>query len=423
MINYNGGENMKKKTSLIISIVLIVVGCLVYFGYRYMTPKKVLIRTLNNYKESIYEENKHNDNVEKILKGDYKALDVTGEISASNQKRSFNINYNEDDKDKISQIKLDLNNNDFKINVDLVSTNKKMYIMIKDVFKKYYYTDFELFDDGNDDESDFIGDYINILNDNENVDTEKILELYIDSIDENISNSDFNSSKETIELDGKKIKTTKYTMTYDKKLNDKIINTFIKKVKNNNDASVTLSKLLNIEEKDLDKTLDNYLKELKDGEKYSYNVSVYTKLNKTYLIELELDGDSIAINKDKDTYNFIIKSEDNTITGKLLTHNKDKIKLEAKMKNKYYSMNIENVTDVTKSSSKAIEMNSETTVSMMGQSMKLNMKIALKEGKAINSDIIKDADKIENLTEQEVDALSKLMIGDSLMSEQFRKSR
>ncbi len=414
---------MKKKTSLIISIVLIVVGCLVYFGYRYMTPKKVLIRTLNNYKESIYEENKHNDNVEKILKGDYKALDVTGEISASNQKRSFNINYNEDDKDKISQIKLDLNNNDFKINVDLVSTNKKMYIMIKDVFKKYYYTDFELFDDGNDDESDFIGDYINILNDNENVDTEKILELYIDSIDENISNSDFNSSKETIELDGKKIKTTKYTMTYDKKLNDKIINTFIKKVKNNNDASVTLSKLLNIEEKDLDKTLDNYLKELKDGEKYSYNVSVYTKLNKTYLIELELDGDSIAINKDKDTYNFIIKSEDNTITGKLLTHNKDKIKLEAKMKSKYYSMNIENVTDVTKSSSKAIEMNSETTVSMMGQSMKLNMKIALKEGKAINSDIIKDADKIENLTEQEVDALSKLMIGDSLMSEQFRKSR
>ncbi len=414
---------MKKKTSLIISIVLIVVGCLVYFGYRYMTPKKVLIRTLNNYKESIYEENKHNDNVEKILKGDYKALDVTGEISASNQKRSFNINYNEDDKDKISQIKLDLNNNDFKINVDLVSTNKKMYIMIKDVFKKYYYTDFELFDDGNDDESDFIGDYINILNDNENVDTEKILELYIDSIDENISNSDFNSSKETIELDGKKIKTTKYTMTYDKKLNDKIINTFIKKVKNNNDASVTLSKLLNIEEKDLDKTLDNYLKELKDGEKYSYNISVYTKLNKTYLIELELDGDSIAINKDKDTYNFIIKSEDNTITGKLLTHNKDKIKLEAKMKSKYYSMNIENVTDVTKSSSKAIEMNSETTVSMMGQSMKLNMKIALKEGKAINSDIIKDADKIENLTEQEVDALSKLMIGDSLMSEQFRKSR
>ncbi len=414
---------MKKKTSLIISIVLIVVGCLVYFGYRYMTPKKVLIRTLNNYKESIYEENKHNDNVEKILKGDYKALDVTGEISASNQKSSFNINYNEDDKDKISQINLDLNNNDFKINVDLVSTNKKMYIMIKDVFKKYYYTDFELFDNENDDESDFIGDYINILNDNENVDTEKLLELYIDSIDENISNSDFNSSKETIELDGKKIKTTKYTMTYDKKLNDKIINTFIKKVKNNNDASVTLSKLLNIEEKDLDKTLDNYLKELKDGEKYSYNVSVYTKLNKTYLIELELDGDSIAINKDKDTYNFIIKSEDNTITGKLLTHNKDKIKLEAKMKSKYYSMNIENVTDVTKSSSKAIEMNSETTVSMMGQSMKLNMKIALKEGKAINSDIIKDADKIENLTEQEVDALSKLMIGDSLMSEQFRKSR
>ena len=404
---------MKKKFGLIISIILIVVGCVVYFSYRYMTPKKVLVRTLHTYKNSIYEENKHSDNIKKLLSKDYKALDVSGEMSVAGQKTGFTINYNEDNKNKISQIKFDLNIDKTKLSGDVVSTNKKIYLMIKDVFKKYYYTDLD---------GEFTDDYINFLKNNEELDTEVLLDLFIDSIDENISNSNFISSKETIELDGKKIKTTKYTMTYDKKLNDKIINTFIKKVKNNNDASVTLSKLLNIEEKDLDKTLDKHLKELKDGEKYSYNVSVYTKLNKTYLIELELDGDSIAINKDKDTYNFIIKSEDNTITGKLLTHNKDKIKLEAKMKSKYYSMNIENVTDVTKSSSKAIEMNSVTTVSMMGQSMKVDMNIALKEGKAINSDIIKNAESMEKIPQKEAEAFSNLLMGDSFMNTQFRKN-
>ena len=42
---------MKKGLGLVIAIILIVVGCLGYFGYRYMTPKKVLVRTLHSYKE------------------------------------------------------------------------------------------------------------------------------------------------------------------------------------------------------------------------------------------------------------------------------------------------------------------------------------------------------------------------------------
>ena len=407
MINYNGGDNMKKHISLIVSIVLIVVGCLVYFGYRYMTPKKVLIRTLESYKKTVFEDNKNSDNMEKILSKDYKALDISGKMTYINQNIGIDIKYNEDTKDKISQIKYDLDVNNSKLSGDLVSTNKKLYIMIKDVFEKYYYIDMD---------DELPDDYINFLKIDEELDIEKVIDLYIDSIDENISNSNFNSSKETITLDGKKIKTKKYTINYDKKLNDKIFNTFIKKVKNNEDASITMSKILGVEEKELDKTFEKTLKELKDEEDYSYNLSVYTKLNKTYLIEIEKDKNSIAINKDKDTYNFIIKSEDSTITGKVLTHNKDKVKIEAKLKNKYYSMDIDSVTDVTKSSSKEIIMKNDTIITSMGQKMDFDFDITIKEGEKIDSSIIKDAEDMDNISQKEEYALGTLDLFDSMIS-------
>ena len=407
MINYNGGENMKKQTSLIISIILIVVGCVVYFGYRYMTPKKVLIRTLNAYEESLLEDNKNSENIKRIFSKDYKALNVSGKMSYINQNIGIDIKYNEDTKDKISQIKYDLDVNNAKLSGDLVSTNKKLYIMIKDVFKKYYYIDMG---------DELPEDYINFLKVDEELDIDKVIDLYIESIDENISNSNFNSSKETITLDGKKIKTKKYTLVYDKKLNDKIFNTFIKKVKNNEDASITMSKMLGVDEKDLDKTFEKQLKDLKDEEDYSYNLSVYTKFYKTYLIEIEKDKNSIAINKDKETYNFIIKSEDSTITGKVLTHNKDKVKIEAKLKNKYYSMDIDSVTDVTKSSSKEIIMKNDTIITSMGQKMDFDFDITIKEGEKIDSSIIKDAENMDNISQNEEYALGTVDIFDSLFS-------
>lgn len=407
MINYNGGENMKKQTSLIISIILIVVGCVVYFGYRYMTPKKVLIRTLNAYEESLLEDNKNSENIKKIFSKDYKALNVSGKMNYINQNIGIDIKYNEDTKDKISQIKYDLDVNKSKLSGDLVSTNKKLYIMIKDVFKKYYYIDMG---------DELPEDYINFLKVDEELDIDKVIDLYIESIDENISNSNFNSSRETITLDGKKIKTKKYTLVYDKKLNDKIFNTFVKKVKNNEDASITMSKMLGVDEKDLDKTFEKQLKDLKDEEDYSYNLSVYTKFYKTYLIEIEKDKNSIAINKDKETYNFIIKSEDSTITGKVLTHNKDKVKIEAKLKNKYYSMDIDSVTDVTKSSSKEIIMKNDTIITSMGQKMDFDFDITIKEGEKIDSSIIKDAENMDNISQNEEYALGTLDIFDSLFS-------
>lgn len=398
---------MKKRLGLIISIILIVVGCVVYFGYRYMTPKKVLIRTLNTYEKSLLEDNKNSENLKKIFSKDYKALDISGKMNYINQNIGIDIKYNEDTKDKISQIKYDLDVNNAKLSGDLVSTNKKLYIMIKDVFKKYYYIDMG---------DELPEDYINFLKVDEELDIDKVIDLYIESIDENISNSNFNSSKETITLDGKKIKTKKYTLVYDKKLNDKIFNTFIKKVKNNEDASITMSKILGVDEKELDKTFEKQLKELKDEENYSYNLSVYTKLNKTYLIEIEKDKNSIAINKDKETYNFIIKSEDNTITGKLLTHNKDKIKLEANVKNKYSSTDIESVTDVTKSSSKEITMKNDTVMKSMGQEVKIEFNITIKEGEKIDSSIIKDAENMDNISQNEEYALGTVDIFDSLFS-------
>ena len=398
---------MKKQTSLIISIILIVVGCVVYFGYRYMTPKKVLIRTLNAYEESLLEDNKNSENIKRIFSKDYKALNVSGKMNYINQNIGIDIKYNEDTKDKISQIKYDLDVNNAKLSGDLVSTNKKLYIMIKDVFKKYYYIDMG---------DELPEDYINFLKVDEELDIDKVIDLYIESIDENISNSNFNSSRETITLDGKKIKTKKYTLVYDKKLNDKIFNTFIKKVKNNEDASITMSKMLGVDEKDLDKTFEKQLKDLKDEEDYSYNLSVYTKFYKTYLIEIEKDKNSIAINKDKETYNYIIKSEDSTITGKVLTHNKDKVKIEAKLKNKYYSMDIDSVTDVTKSSSKEIIMKNDTIITSMGQKMDFDFDITIKEGEKIDSSIIKDAENMDNISQNEEYALGTVDIFDSLFS-------
>ena len=408
---------MKKSLGLIIATILIVVGCLGYFGYRYMTPKKALVRTLYSYKESFFDNNKNNDNIRKILSNDYKELDVNGKFSYSGQDIGFDVEYNQDDKNKISQIKYDLDIDKSKISGDLVSTNKKLYIMVKNAFKKYYYVDMSEMG------SIFNSDYIDVLKLEDEVDVEKLIDLLIDSIDENISNSSFVSSKETITINDKKINTTKYTMVYDRDLKYDITKTFYQKTKKNNDASITMSKLLNVEEKDLDKILNKKLEGLLEGEDFSYKINVYTKLNKTYLVEIENDKTSIGVSKDKGTYNFIIKSDGETITGKLFTHNKDKIKLEAKLKSKYYSMDIESVTDFTKSNSKEVTMNNTTSLSMKSDSSKTNevvkfdLNSTIKKGKDINSDIIKNADKFDNISESEMDAFEKLLEGNSLLRE------
>ena len=413
---------MKKRLGLIIAIILIVVGCLGYFGYRYMTPKKVLVRTLHSYKESLFKENKNQENIKKILSKDYKELDVNGKMTYSSQNIGFNAKYNQDDKNKISQIKYDLDIDKTKISGDLVSTNKKLYITIKDVFKKYYYMDMDEMG------SLFNGDYIDILKLEDDVDVEKLVDLLIDSIDENLSNSSFISSKETITLNDKKINTTKYTITYNKKLRDNIVKTFLDKVKKNNDASSSLSKLLKVEEKELDKTIDEYVDSLKDGDDFSVKLNIYTKLNKTYLIELEDDGTKLGISKDKDIYNFSLKEDEVSITGKLICSNNYKIKIEAKMDSEYYTMELNSVTDITKSNSKEVTMNNTTSMSMKidgsktNEAVKFDVDATLKEGKEINSDIIKNADKFDNITESEMEAFEKLFTGNSLLREQLRES-
>lgn len=265
-------ESKKKNNVLIIIIIVLLAICGGVLGYLYgkksITPKAKFVKVMSNYleKNSI-------EDLEELFAGVY-SVNTTNDfkISADNKeiisgKLSINSIYK--DEEQYTEVSFGDGSNSLTGNIYL--KDSKAYIMLKDVFDKYYYLDME---------SDST-DYVDAFKELKKSILKVVNEYFTD--DKFTLTKDNNNDKISISLTGKDGATLVLKFYEEIKNNDKILGLFT-------DEDTSLDEV----KAGLKEDIDN-LKEEIDSYSDEVVISYDIYLNKNKLVKQELTFEDITL--------------------------------------------------------------------------------------------------------------------------------
>lgn len=266
-------ESKKKNNVLIIIIIVLLAICGGVLGYIYgrksITPKAKFVKVMSNYleKNSI-------EDLEELFAGVY-SVNTTNDfkISADNEevisgKLSINSIYKDDE--QYTEVSFGDGSNSLTGNIYL--KDSKAYIMLKDVFDKYYYLDMES------DSTDYVGAYKELKKS-----ILKVVNEYFTD-DKFTLTKDNNNDKISISLTGKDGATLVLKFYEEIKNNDKILGLFT-------DEDTSLDEV----KSGLKEDIDN-LKEEMDSYSDEVVISYDIYLNKNKLVKQEITFEDITLN-------------------------------------------------------------------------------------------------------------------------------
>ncbi len=265
-------ESKKKNNVLIIGIVILLaigVGVLGYiYGKKSITPKAKFVKVMSNYLK------KNNiEDLEELFDGVY-SVNTTNDfkISADNEeiisgKLSINSIYKDDE--QYTEVSFGDGSNSLTGNIYL--KDSKAYIMLKDVFDKYYYLDMES------DSTDYVDAYKELKKS-----ILKVVNEYFTD-DKFTLTKDNNNDKISISLTGKDGATLVLKFYEEIKNNDKILGLFT-------DEDTSLDEV----KAGLKEDIDN-LKEEIDSYSDEVVISYDIYLNKNKLVKQELTFEDITL--------------------------------------------------------------------------------------------------------------------------------
>lgn len=265
-------ESKKKNNVLIIIIIVLLAICGGVLGYIYgrksITPKAKFVKVMSNYleKNSI-------EDLEELFDGGY-SVNTTNDfkISADNKeiisgKLSINSIYKDDE--QYTEVSFGDGSNSLTGNIYL--KDSKAYIMLKDVFDKYYYLDMES------DSTDYVDAYKELKKS-----ILKVVNEYFTD-DKFTLTKDNNNDKISISLTGKDGATLVLKFYEEIKNNDKILGLFT-------DEDTSLDEV----KAGLKEDIDN-LKEEIDSYSDEVVISYDIYLNKNKLVKQELTFEDITL--------------------------------------------------------------------------------------------------------------------------------
>ena len=297
-------ESKKKNNVLIIVIILLLAICGGVLGYIYgkksITPKAKFVKVMSNYLE------KNNiEDLEELFDGVYSVNSTNDfKISADNEevisgKLSINSIYKDDE--QYTEVSFGDGSNSLTGNIYL--KDSKAYIMLKDVFDKYYYMDMES------DNTDYVGAYKELKNS-----AIKVIKEYFTD-DKFTLTKDSNNDKISISLTGKDGATLVLKFYEEIKNNDKILGLFT-----DDDTSLDEVKA------GLKEDIDN-LKEEIDSYSDEVVISYDIYLNKNKLVKQELTLEDITLTiTGEDSGDITLISGGTTVVSG--SYNKDNLNLK-----------------------------------------------------------------------------------------------
>lgn len=316
-------ESKKKNNVLIIIIILLLAICGVVLGYIYgkksITPKAKFVKVMSNYLE------KNNiEDLEELFDGFY-SVNTTNDfkISADNKevisgKLSINSIYKDDE--QYSEVSFGDESKSLTGNIYL--KDSKVYIMLKDVFDKYYYLDME---------SDST-DYVDAFKELKKSIVKVVNEYFTD--DKFTLTKDSNNDKLSISLTGKDGVTLVFKFYEEIKNNDKILGLFT-----DDDTSLDEVKA------GLKEDIDN-LKEEMDSYSDEVVISYDIYLNKNTLVKQELTIEDMVLTiTGEDSGDITLISGSTTIVSGTYSKDNLKLKISTNMINAEFSINRQNITE------------------------------------------------------------------------------
>lgn len=297
-------ESKKKNNGLIIIIILLLAICGGVLGYLYgkksITPKTKFVKVMSNYLE------KNNiEDLEELFDGVY-SVNTTNDfkISADNKeiisgKLSINSIYKDDE--QYTEVSFGDGSNSLTGNIYL--KDSKAYIMLKDVFDKYYYLDME---------SDST-DYVDAFKELKKSIVKVVNEYFTD--DKFTLTKDNNNDKISISLTGKDGVTLVLKFYEEIKNNDKILGLFT-------DDDTSLDEVKAGLKEDIDEIKD-------DMESYSDEVvisyDIYLNKNKLVKQEITIEDMVLTITGEESGDITLISAGTTIISG---TYSKDNLNLK-----------------------------------------------------------------------------------------------
>ena len=297
-------ESKKKNNVLIIIIIVLLAICGGVLGYIYgkksITPKAKFVKVMSNYLE------KNNlEDIEELFKGNFTVnttntfkVNVDSEELVSG-KLSINSIYK--DEEQYTEVSFGDGSNSLTGNIYL--KDSKAYIMLKNVFDKYYYLDMES------DSTDYVGAYKELKKS-----ILKVVNEYFTD-DKFTLTKDNNNDKISISLTGKDGATLVLKFYEEIKNNDKILSLFT-----DDDTSLDEVKA------GLKEDIDN-LKEEMDSYSDEVVISYDIYLNKNKLVkqEITLEDITLTITGEESGDITLISGGTTVVSG---SYNKDNLNLK-----------------------------------------------------------------------------------------------
>lgn len=314
-------ESKKKNNVLIIIIIVLLAICGGVLGYIYgkksITPKAKFVKVMSNYLE------KNNiEDLEELFDG-VNSVNTTNDfkISADNEevisgKLSINSIYKDDE--QYTEVSFGDGSNSLTGNIYL--KDSKAYIMLKDVFDKYYYLDME---------SDST-DYVDAFKELKKSILKVVNEYFTD--DKFTLTKDNNNDKISISLTGKDGATLVLKFYEEIKNNDKILGLLT-------DEDTSLDEVKAGLKEDIDEIKDD-MESYSDEVVISYNMY----LNKNTLVKQELTIEDMVLTiTGEDSGDITLISAGTTIVSGSYSKDNLNLKISTDMVNAEFSINRQNI--------------------------------------------------------------------------------
>lgn len=314
-------ESKKKNNVLIIIIIVLLAICGGVLGYLYgkknITPKAKFVKVMSNYLE------KNNiEDLEELFDGIYSVKSTNDiKISADNEevisgKLSINSIYKDDE--QYTEVSFGDGSNSLTGNIYL--KDSKAYIMLKNVFDKYYYLDMES------DSTDYVDAYKELKNS-----AIKVIKEYFTD-DKFTLTKDSNNDKISISLTGKDGATLVLKFYEEIKNNDKILGLLT-------DEDTSLDEV----KAELKEDIDN-LKEEMDSYSDEVVISYNMYLNKNTLVKQELTIEDMVLTiTGEDSGDITLISAGTTIVSGSYSKDNLNLKISTDMFNAEFSINRQNI--------------------------------------------------------------------------------
>ena len=316
-------ESKKKNNVLIIIIILLLVICGVVLGYIYgkksITPKAKFVKVMSNYLE------KNNiEDLEELFAGVY-SVNTTNDfkISADNKevisgKLSINSIYKDDEQ----YTEVSFGDESKSLTGNIYLKDSKAYIMLKDVFDKYYYLDMES-------DSTY---YVDAYKELKKSIVKVVNEYFTD--DKFTLTKESNNDKLSISLTGKDGVTLVLKFYEEIKNNDKILGLFTDDDTNLDEVKAGLKE-----------DIDN-LKEEMDSYSDEVVISYDIYLNKNILVKQELTIEDMVLTiTGEDSGDITLISGSTTIVSGTYSKDNLNLKISTNMVNAEFSINRQNITE------------------------------------------------------------------------------